>query len=149
MPDPVAPQVVAERYARLIELQEEISLEGNRALIGAAVEVMTAAGEGRKDARTGRLSGRARDGRLVHFSVPGRGGQRPPRPGDLVTVGVTWAAPHYLVADEGPINVEPTRGGDAWDAASGATAALDSCGTCGTHAGEARPVLLGMPTLTR
>ena len=32
------------------------------------VEVLVAEGEGRKDARTGRMSGRARDGRLVHFA---------------------------------------------------------------------------------
>ena len=51
-------------------LQEQISLEGNRALIGQTVEL---AGRQRaKDARTTarqRMTGRARDGRLVHFAA--------------------------------------------------------------------------------
>lgn len=55
--------VVQERYERLIALQEQISLEANRALVGQAVEVLVATGEGRKDTVTARMSGRARDGR--------------------------------------------------------------------------------------
>lgn len=61
--------VVQERYERLIALQEQISLEANRALVGQAVEVLVATGEGRKDTVTARMSGRARDGRLVHFTA--------------------------------------------------------------------------------
>ena len=89
--------VVQERYERLIALQEEVSWAENRALEGREVEVLVATGEGRKDAETHRLSGRARDNRLVHFAVPEGG--RAPRPGDMVTVGVTYGAPHHLVAD--------------------------------------------------
>ncbi|AIH25539.1 tRNA (N6-isopentenyl adenosine(37)-C2)-methylthiotransferase MiaB, partial [Mycobacterium tuberculosis] len=70
--------VVQERYERLIALQEQISLEANRALVGQAVEVLVATGEGRKDTVTARMSGRARDGRLVHFTA----GQPRVRPGD-------------------------------------------------------------------
>ncbi|WP_050174173.1 tRNA (N6-isopentenyl adenosine(37)-C2)-methylthiotransferase MiaB, partial [Mycobacterium tuberculosis] len=69
--------VVQERYERLIALQEQISLEANRALVGQAVEVLVATGEGRKDTVTARMSGRARDGRLVHFTA----GQPRVRPG--------------------------------------------------------------------
>ena len=61
-------EVVQERYERLVALQDEISWAENRAQVGRRVEVLVAAGEGRKDAATGRLSGRARDGRLVHFA---------------------------------------------------------------------------------
>ena len=43
-------------------------MEGNRELIGQTVELLAATGEGRKDARTARMTGRARDGRLVHFT---------------------------------------------------------------------------------
>ena len=43
----------------------------NRALVGRTVEVLVAEGEGRKDAATHRMSGRAPDSRLVHFA-PGR-----------------------------------------------------------------------------
>ncbi|WP_057329848.1 tRNA (N6-isopentenyl adenosine(37)-C2)-methylthiotransferase MiaB, partial [Mycobacterium tuberculosis] len=73
--------VVQERYERLIALQEQISLEANRALVGQAVEVLVATGEGRKDTVTARMSGRARDGRLVHFTA----GQPRVRPGDVIT----------------------------------------------------------------
>ena len=48
---------------------EEITWAENKQLVGATVEVLVAVGEGRKDERTGRLSGRARDGRLVHFAT--------------------------------------------------------------------------------
>ena len=33
----------------------------------------------------------------MHFAVPD--GAERPRPGDVVTVGVTYGAPHHLVAD--------------------------------------------------
>ena len=56
-----------------------------------------AAGEGRKDTLTARMSGRARDGRLVHFTPAGAD----VRPGDIVTTTVTGAAPHHLIADGG------------------------------------------------
>ncbi|MGH3523501.1 MAG: tRNA (N6-isopentenyl adenosine(37)-C2)-methylthiotransferase MiaB, partial [Mycobacterium sp.] len=58
--------VVQQRYGQLVALQEEISLAENHAQIGRSVELLVAVGEGRKDAHTARMSGRARDGRLVH-----------------------------------------------------------------------------------
>ena len=58
-----------------------------------------------------RLSGRAPDNRLVHFTAP----ETPVRPGDVATVAVTYAAPHHLVADA-PTAVRRTRSGDAWEA---------------------------------
>src|SRR5690606_35007004 len=67
MPDQVPKPVVQERYDRLVALVEEITLAEHRALVGREVEVLVAVGEGRKDGQTGRTSGRARDGRLVHF----------------------------------------------------------------------------------
>ena len=76
------------------------------------VEVLVADGEGRKDAATRRLSGRARDGRLVHFA-PGAGDIRP---GDVVTTTVTYAAPHHLVADTDVLDHRRTRAGDAHEA---------------------------------
>ena len=100
--------VVQERYMRLIELQEQISLDGNRALIGQSVELLVAAGEGRKDVRTARMTGRARDGRLVHFAA-----EHPVRPGDIVTTVVTEAAPHHLIADAGILTHRRTSAGDA------------------------------------
>ena len=114
MPDQLPKAVVTERYQRLIELQERISLEENQAQIGRAVEVLVATGEGRKDASTARMSGRARDGRLVHFS-PGADVERI-RPGDIVTTTVTGAAPHHLIADAPLATHRRTPAGDAHEA---------------------------------
>ncbi len=132
-------EVVQERFDRLIALQEEVSWAANRELEGREVEVLVAPGEGRKDGETARMSGRARDNRLVHFSVPEHGER--PRPGDLVTVGVSYGAPHHLVADAalhgGPYAVRRTAGGDAWSA-------LQDAPVPGKPA-----VSLGMPSLSR
>ena len=105
----VSKGIVAERYQRLIELQERISLEENTAQVGRTVELLVATGEGRKDASTARMSGRARDGRLVHFDPGGR----EIRPGDIVTTTVTGAAPHHLIADSAIDFHRRTRAGDA------------------------------------
>ena len=121
--------VVSERYQRLIDLQEGISLEQNRALIGTGVEVLVAAGEGRKDSATARMSGRARDGRLVHFTP----GEAAIRPGDVITTTVTGAAPHHLIADAPLISHRRTRAGDAHAA--------------GERPSTGVPVVLGLPSL--
>jgi tRNA-2-methylthio-N6-dimethylallyladenosine synthase len=107
--DQLPKAVVQERYQRLIDLQERISLEENTARIGQPVELLVAVGEGRKDTRTARMSGRARDGRLVHFTPMGAN----IRPGDIVTTTVTEAAPHHLIADGAVLHHRRTRAGDA------------------------------------
>ncbi|MGV0655248.1 tRNA (N6-isopentenyl adenosine(37)-C2)-methylthiotransferase MiaB [Mycolicibacterium thermoresistibile] len=109
LPDQLPKAVVQERYERLIALQDRIALEENTAQIGRTVELLVATGEGRKDASTARMSGRARDGRLVHFTPGGLD----IRPGDIVTTTVTAAAPHYLIADAEPAGHRRTRAGDA------------------------------------
>jgi tRNA-2-methylthio-N6-dimethylallyladenosine synthase len=141
MPDQVPKAVVRERYDRLLELQESMSWEANRALVGTEVEVLVATGEGRKDASTHRISGRARDNRLVHVGLPADAGT--PRPGDLLTVRVTDAAPAYLIADvpaEAPVRLERTRAGDAWDLRESAACAVPS-------EPRGRAVSLGLPAL--
>ncbi|MFI5779766.1 tRNA (N6-isopentenyl adenosine(37)-C2)-methylthiotransferase MiaB [Nocardia sp. NPDC051570] len=110
MADQVPKAVVQERYDRLIALQEQISLESNRALIGSEVELLVAEGAGKKNAATARMSGRARDGRLVHFRPTAQGAIRP---GDIVTVEITEAAPHHLIADAPIRDHRRTRAGDA------------------------------------
>ncbi len=136
----VPKEVVQQRFARLIEVQEEVSWSENKRLLGAEVEVLVSPGEGRKDGKTNRRSGRARDNRLVHFTVP-EGGESP-RPGDLVSVAVTYAAPHHLVADSGieggRYAVRRTAGGQAWEALN----------SDGTRTEAVKPaVTLGMPSL--
>jgi tRNA-2-methylthio-N6-dimethylallyladenosine synthase len=108
LPDQLPKAVVQERYERLVALQEQISWEQNRALEGTTVEVLVATGEGRKDGATRRMSGRARDGRLVHFAP----GERAVRPGDVVEVEVSYGAPHHLVADGPVLSHRRTRAGD-------------------------------------
>ena len=138
MPNQVAKEVVQERYERLLELVNEVAWQENQKQIGQEVEVLVATGKGRKDAHTNRLSGRGRDNRLVHFEVPA--GAEIPRPGDLVTVTVTQAAPYHLVADAAPGNVyqvRRTRGGDAHDRRQ-----LESCGAPTPGSGK---VSLGIP----
>src|ERR1022692_759738 len=108
----VPAEVVRERYERLAALVAETTLRENLLFAGREVEVLVAEGEGRKDEATHRLSGRARDNRLVHFAPA----DTAPRPGDMVTTMVSRAAPHYLIADGAPLAVRRTRGGDAWQA---------------------------------
>lgn len=120
MPDQVPKAVVQDRFDRLIAVQEEISWAGNRALEGRTVEVLVSPGEGRKDDATARMSGRARDNRLVHFALPrDLPDADRPRPGDCVEVVVTYGAPHHLVADSAlgdpaSYRLRRTRAGDAW-----------------------------------
>jgi tRNA-2-methylthio-N6-dimethylallyladenosine synthase len=118
--DPVPPEVVKERYGRLVELQDAIAWECNRAQVGRDVELLVATGEGRKDSGTGRLSGRARDHRLVHFRPETRAGTPlAVRPGDVVVTTVTAAAPHHLIADGPVTRSRATAAGDAAAAAAG------------------------------
>lgn len=119
--DQVPPEVVKDRYGRLAALVSEIAWAENKRIVGRTVELMVAEGEGRKDAETLRLSGRAPDNRLVHFAAPDAS-LGTPRPGDMVTAEVTYAAPHHLVADR-VLAVRRTRSGDAWEARTAAPAA--------------------------
>jgi tRNA-2-methylthio-N6-dimethylallyladenosine synthase len=133
MPGQLPREVVQERYERLVALVDAIAWRENQAFEGRSVEVLVAHGEGRKDAATERLSGRARDNRLVHFT-PGpveRLAGMPVRPGDIVTAEVTYAAPHHLVSDLPVASVRRTRAGDLWQPQTAATP---------------RPVTLGLPT---
>ena len=145
MEEQVPKEIVQARYERLIALQERISLEENQKQVGREVEVLVSVGEGKKDAETHRLTGRAQDNRLVHFELP-EGSDRP-RPGDVVTVTITHGAPFHLLADAvdgAPLRIRRTRGGDAWDRAQS-----ESCAVPAAPASDGTPraVSLGLPTL--
>jgi tRNA-2-methylthio-N6-dimethylallyladenosine synthase len=135
LPGQLSKAVVQERYERLVALQEQICMDGNRALIGHTVELLAATGEGRKDARTARMTGRARDGRLVHFTADQR-----VRPGDIVTAVVTDAAPHHLIADAGILTHRRTRAGDAHAAGQRPRGVGLGMPGVGQSAGPAEPV---------
>jgi tRNA-2-methylthio-N6-dimethylallyladenosine synthase len=133
--DQVPHEVAQARYQRLVDLVDQIAHEENKRLIGRTVEVLVAEGEGRKDTATARRSGRAPDNRLVHFNPCVADGAATIRPGDLVTVDITYAAPHHLVSDRPVRSVRPTRAGDVWQE---------------RHEASSGPsVLLGLPTIGR
>jgi tRNA-2-methylthio-N6-dimethylallyladenosine synthase len=134
MPGQVPKPIVQERFERLVELVNHTTLRENLAQVGRTVEVMFADGEGRKDRATARMSGRARDNRLVHVAVP-EVDQLRPRPGDIADVLITYAAPHHLTADAGLLRLRRTSGGDAWQ-----TRQIPS-------AAPRQPVSLGIPTV--
>ena len=129
MDDQVPRAVVQERYERLVALVNDISWAENLKQVGRIVDVLVAEGEGRKDDQTERLSGRAPDNRLVHVAVDQAIGT--PRPGDVVTAEITYAAPHHLVADRA-VAIRRTRAGDAAEQRS---------------ADRSPGVLLGLPTV--
>lgn len=111
MEQQVPKEIVQDRFERLVALQDEIMLEDNQALIGSDVELLVQAGGGRKNDKTNRLSGRARDGRLVHFDPRGNlDGEI--RPGDVVVTTVTAAKPYFLIADGGVSQHRRTKAGD-------------------------------------
>ncbi len=129
MPDQVSKQIVQERYERLVDVVNDIAWAENRRQEGRILEVLVAEGEGRKDDRTERISGRAPDNRLVHVAVDPSLGV--PRPGDVVAAEVTYAAPHHLVADR-VLAVRRTRAGDVSERA---------------RTPQPAGVMMGMPTL--
>lgn len=119
MEDQVPKAVVQDRYDRLLELQERITLDENRKVVGRRVELLIVDDSGRKNFATSRMSGRARDGRLVHFDPkPAHAAaiDRSLRPGDIIEVDVTAAAPHHLLADSGVITHRRTKAGDHYEA---------------------------------
>jgi tRNA-2-methylthio-N6-dimethylallyladenosine synthase len=113
LPNQVPKDTAQNRFERLMARANEVAWKENKLQIGKVVEVLVA-NDGRKDDATGRLTGRARDNRLVHFSLPA--GVRRPRAGDLVTVTVHDAAPYHLLSDPksaSEISIRRTIGGDA------------------------------------
>ena len=125
MEDQVPKEVVQERFERLVALQDKIAAEESAKQIGTNQEVLVTNDAGPRGKETGRLTGRAPDNRLVHFSIPAGG--ETPRPGDFVTVPITESHPYHLIAD--PISLSHyvlrrSPAGEAWDRAQ-----ADSCGS--------------------
>ncbi|WP_084253174.1 tRNA (N6-isopentenyl adenosine(37)-C2)-methylthiotransferase MiaB [Devriesea agamarum] len=162
MADQIPKEVVRERYDRLVALQDRITFEENQKQEGRVVDVLIAEGEGQRDHETERISGRARDHRLVHLSLPkDLPAAERPRPGDIVTTTVTRAAPHYLIADSARsisaaecaqsrdlFSIRRTRAGDAWDRLHDANSNDPGSAGCGTGAPKPKgPVGLGLPTI--
>ncbi|GAB3846014.1 tRNA (N6-isopentenyl adenosine(37)-C2)-methylthiotransferase MiaB [Nesterenkonia populi] len=142
--DQLPKEIVQERFERLLALQDRICAEENQKLLGTDQELLVTADSGSKFEQTGRLSGRAPDHRLVHFSLPD--GAEQPRPGDFVTVPITRAGKTHLIADPEPhqYSLRRSRAGDAWDRRQ-----ADSCGVGTTQVTGDTPaaVSLGMPSM--
>jgi tRNA-2-methylthio-N6-dimethylallyladenosine synthase len=90
----VPKEVVQERFDRLVDLQERISLEAARAMVGAEVEVLVE-GAGR---RGGSTQSRTRTNRIVHLAEP-------LDPGTFVTARIAAAAAHHLSGEVVPAAV--------------------------------------------
>jgi tRNA-2-methylthio-N6-dimethylallyladenosine synthase len=89
MSDQVPKAVVRERFDRLMRAQEAVSLERNRELIGASVEVTIESSSSKRD--SAKATGRTRTNKLVHAALPAR-------PGDIVQARIRDASAHYLMA---------------------------------------------------
>jgi len=132
MPDQVSDAVMKERYDALHILQQEMSHIVNQEVVGTEQEILVADYEGRRDDGKARMTGRTKDFRLAHFAV--KEGNLP-RPGDAVISKITKASPNFILAEEAPISIRKTRGGDATEARSKES---------GTTA-----IMVGMPTLSQ
>jgi tRNA-2-methylthio-N6-dimethylallyladenosine synthase len=92
--DFIAPEVTRDRMDRLTEVVERHALERHQARVGRIEDVLVE-GPSKKD--HDRLTGRTRQGKLVHFrpdeAVP---------PGSYLNVRVLEAAPHWLAGEPVP-----------------------------------------------
>jgi len=103
LPNPVAPEVQDERWARLMELQQPISLRKNQAMVGKMLDVLVEA-EGETQASRGRkgeplLLGRSyRDAPEVDglVLIPGVRGVQP---GEMMQVHINGAMEYDLVGE--------------------------------------------------
>jgi tRNA-2-methylthio-N6-dimethylallyladenosine synthase len=82
--------VISERFIALKTVLDRSSLLRHEARVGQLEEVLVE-GVSRRD--EGRVSGRTRQGKLIHFAPPAEG----LRPGSLATVRVDHGAPHHLL----------------------------------------------------
>jgi tRNA-2-methylthio-N6-dimethylallyladenosine synthase len=88
----VPDEVIAARFDRLKDLVDRSAQRHNQARVGR-IEETVVEGTSRRD--PGVLSGRTRQGKLVHFD----GGPVPVQPGTYRSVLVTSAGPHHLAGE--------------------------------------------------
>ncbi len=91
-PDQIPNEIKQERFLRLLELQEAITLQNNESEIGTKLEILIF-NNGRKDSQTGNYSGRDYKNQLVHISET----SEKLSPGEYRTVEIVQAAPHHLL----------------------------------------------------
>ncbi|HVA53244.1 MAG TPA: tRNA (N6-isopentenyl adenosine(37)-C2)-methylthiotransferase MiaB [Acidimicrobiales bacterium] len=88
----VDPDVIRARFERLKDVTDRSALRHHQARVGTREEVLVE-GPSRRNAQM--LSGRTRQGKLIHFPVT----ENAVRSGSLVSVDVTYGAPYYLMGE--------------------------------------------------
>jgi tRNA-2-methylthio-N6-dimethylallyladenosine synthase len=88
----VADDVIKERFARLKDVLDRSALRKHEARVGRREEVLVEGPSRRNDQM---LSGRTRQGKLIHFAV----GDEALRAGSLALVDVVHGAPYHLIGE--------------------------------------------------
>ena len=88
----VAPEAIKERFERLKDVLDRSALRRHEARVGRSEEVLV---EGASRTNDAMMSGRTRQGKLIHFAA----GDAVLRPGALVMVDVVHGAPYHLLGE--------------------------------------------------
>jgi tRNA-2-methylthio-N6-dimethylallyladenosine synthase len=104
----VAPEVIGERFEKLKTVLERSALRLHSGRVGKTEEVLVE-GPSKRDPAV--ISGRTRQGKLVHFDVPPTG---PPLPGSYGLARITGAAPHFLRGEILSVTASPRHEGTAF-----------------------------------
>jgi tRNA-2-methylthio-N6-dimethylallyladenosine synthase len=89
----IPPTVIAERFERLKTVVDRSALARHQARVGRVEEVLVEGVSRRDDAM---LTGRTRQGKLIHFAPTSPGMRGTPTAGALALVTVTAGHPHHL-----------------------------------------------------
>jgi tRNA-2-methylthio-N6-dimethylallyladenosine synthase len=88
----VANDVIKARFERLKQVTDRSALRRHQARVGKREEVLVEGPSRRNDQM---ISGRTRQGKLIHFPIS----ESAARAGTLVTVDVTYGAPYHLLGE--------------------------------------------------
>ena len=88
----IGSDVIKSRFERLKEVTDRSALRRHQARVGKREEVLVEGPSRRNDQM---ISGRTRQGKLIHFPVS----EQATRQGSLVSVDVTYGAPYYLLGE--------------------------------------------------
>jgi tRNA-2-methylthio-N6-dimethylallyladenosine synthase len=102
--DFIAPDVIADRFGRLKTVVERSALARHQARVGRVEEVLVE-GVSRRDESM--LTGRTRQGKLVHFAATGPGMAGTPVAGCVARVTITAGHPHHLSGVLGAVTARP------------------------------------------
>ena len=67
MEDQIPADIVTERFGRLLRLQNDLTFESNKALVGKTLEVLI---EGESSTAPDILTGRTKSNHLINFTIP-------------------------------------------------------------------------------